>query len=452
MPPADADADVLKRPAPRAGAPRPGYQLIIVALIFAASLLKGLRMPNLWAATHMTFNYSHGFVRRGLVGQVLRLIGGGRIYRYNLLALVAVIIFVVVAAVMWRLIRRTLDTDGGDVGLLGAVAAFAASPGVVFFAHEIGYFDYIGVLAVMLLVLASRGARRRFAIFYAAVPLAVVLALVHESMILLFAPPMLFVMMCHILRLDRAGALSTRARLAMIAHATGATAVAFAASAIVGSVGTRSPALIHRLQAAVQRTANFPLRGDAYEALFRPVRENLLHIMPWYWSFHVNRVYLADGLVATAPGIAFLIYYGVRLIGRLGLRPLGRAALTVALFVAALAPLLMNLLGWDAARWNAICLIDAFLCVAALRLFFASASTSTSSSASPPHAADPAALRVDGPLTRVLAAAAIVAGLCGTNYLNFLFDGYVVQWFPFEHQLDSLIELFRGGFTFIPRG
>ena len=46
---------------------------IVAWLVFAVSLLKGLRMPSSWSATHMTFNYSQGFIRRGLVGEVIRL-------------------------------------------------------------------------------------------------------------------------------------------------------------------------------------------------------------------------------------------------------------------------------------------------------------------------------------------------------------------------------------------
>jgi hypothetical protein len=53
---------------------------IVAWLVFAVSLLKGLRMPSSWSATHMTFNYSHGFIRRGLIGEVLRLVGGARPY------------------------------------------------------------------------------------------------------------------------------------------------------------------------------------------------------------------------------------------------------------------------------------------------------------------------------------------------------------------------------------
>ena len=45
---------------------------------------------------------------------------------------------------------------------------------------------------------------------------------------------------------------------------------------------------------------------------------------------------------------------------------------------------------------------------------------------------------------------AIVLGL-GTSYERFLFDGYVVHWFPFDGQWNAAVELVRGHFSFIPR-
>ena len=109
-------------------------------------------MPNLWSATHMTFNYTQGFIRRGLFGQVLRALGGRNIYHYNKLALIAVVMFVLAVLAMARLTRRMLATDGGDRGLVAATLVFAASPGIVFLAHEIGYLDYVGFIAVPLFI------------------------------------------------------------------------------------------------------------------------------------------------------------------------------------------------------------------------------------------------------------------------------------------------------------
>ncbi len=347
---------------------------------------------------------------------------------------------------MGRLTRRMLATDGGDRGLAAVTLAFAASPGVVFLAHEIGYLDYVGLVIVPLFIVwAARGARR-WAVFYVATALSVVLALIHESMMIMFAPTMWLVMACHIAVQIRTGAPPRRTRALLILHAVAAAAVALVVSSVVGAIGTRSPARVMALRASIAETADFPLRGDGFEALYRPVRDNLLHLMPRHWSFEDNQRYLITGLVVSLPGLAALSVYGVRLIGRLALPRLTRAILTTLLLGATFAPLVLNLLGWDSARWNAICFAAAFNGVAALRLFFCT----------PDARADVVAPsgswsgRVDDPWMLTLAAAAIVFGLT-SNYAGFLFDGYVVQWFPFDGQLRSLLELVRGNFHFMPR-
>jgi hypothetical protein len=413
----------------------PRHAALIVALVFAVALLKGLRMPNLWAATHMTFNYSQGFIRRGLFGQLLVLVAGDGVYQYNRLALLAAILLVGTAVLMARLVRRLLVADGGDLGLQAAVLAFAASPGLVFIVHEIGYLDYVGFIAMLLFIPWAAGSRRRYAIFYLALPISVLLALIHESMVVMFAPALLLAMVAHIIVQTRAEGAATRTVLAMSAHAALATGLAFATSTVVGLVGTREPAVIGRLQASIARQANFPLREDAFGALYRPVRDNLLSLMPWHWSHPAARTYLVTGLVVALPGLAFLIYYGVRLTGRLALGRGARLALATAFVGATLAPLSLNFVGWDSARWNAICFFDGFCGVATLRLFFPGAG---------------AERRLGDSLTLSLGAVAVVCGLC-SNYVDFLFDGYLVQWYPFIGQLDGALELLRGHFRFIPR-
>jgi hypothetical protein len=95
---------------------RPKHFAVVAAIVFAVSLLKGLRMPNLWSATHMTFNYSQGFIRRGPFGEILRTVGGQHPYNYNRLALIAVLMFVAMAVTMVILIKRALATDPEDLG------------------------------------------------------------------------------------------------------------------------------------------------------------------------------------------------------------------------------------------------------------------------------------------------------------------------------------------------
>jgi hypothetical protein len=427
------------RPAP-VHARSPLYILIIVAGVFAVSLLKGLRMPNLWSATHMTFNYTQGFIRRGLFGHVLRALGGRNIYQYNKLALCAVVMFALAVLAMARLVRRMLATDGGDRGLVAATLVFAASPGIVFLAHEIGYLDYVGFIAVPLFIAWSSRTARLWPIFYVAAALSVVLALIHESMIIMFAPAMWLVLVSHAFAQNRARSLSRRTRWMLAAHVAGAALVALATSSVIGTLGTKSPERIHALQASIQRYANFPLRGDGFEALYRPVNDNLLQLMPWFWKNPDNQRYLIDGLLASLPGLIALSVYGVRLIARLPLVLLPRLLLGAMFLGATMAPELLNFVGWDSARWNTISFFAAFCCIAALRLRFP-----------PDTAADPRRYRIEDPWAITLAAAGIVSGLTA-DYPRFLFDGYVVRWFPFDTQWRALLELIHGNFRFLPGG
>lgn len=425
-------------PAPRK-TPMPAVHIrFLIGLVFGLSLLKGLRMPNLWAVTHMTFNYSKGFIRRGFFGQVLWVFGEDRITHYRFLALCAAILFVLAASALAVLIRRMLASDREDRGLQAAVLVLGACPGVVFLAHETGYLDYVGLVAVPTFILWASRSRRRFLIFYVAVALSIVLSLIHESMIVMFFPAMLFTMICHI-AIHGVG-LPRRTWLALTAHAVLAACIALVVTLIAGTLGSRSPELFRALQESIARHADFPVRGDAFDAIQRTWRENLLVIIPEHFSHPTDYTYLITGLVVSLPGLAFLGTYGVRLLRRLDTSRRMRFVLTSAFLTATVAPLFLNFVGWDSARWNAIAFMASFFCLGSVRLYF----TSTVPVVEPPRT------RVDDPWMLTFAAAAIVTGLC-SNYSGFLFDGNVVRWFPFKEGIDTAIDVIKGGFNLAPR-
>jgi hypothetical protein len=425
----------------------PFHLLIIVAGVFAVSLLKGLRMPNLWSATHMTFNYTQGFIRRGLFGQVLRALGGRGVYRYNVLASIAVVMFALAMLATARLTRRMLATDGGERGLVAVTLVFAASPGIVFLAHEIGYLDYVGFIALPLFIVWGARTARLWPIFYVATALSVVLGLIHESMIVMFAPTMWLVLASHVITQSRARSLSRRARWLLAGHAVAAALIAFAASSVIGTLGTKSPERVHALQASIQRYANFPLRDDGFEVLYRPVRDNLLHVMPGFWKDPDNQRYLVNGIAASLPGLVALLAYGLRLVARLPLPRLERLLLGALFLAAMLVPQLLNFVGWDSARWNTISFVAAFGCIATLRLFFVGPAAARALGTP----ADVRRYRIDDAWAITLAAVGILCGLTA-DYNRFLFDGYVVRWFPFDTQWRSLLELLHGHFSFVPGG
>jgi hypothetical protein len=411
---------------------------VLAAFVFAVAVLKGLRLPSTWAATHMTFNYSQGFIRRGLFGQVLRVFGETRCYRYSFLYVCSAILFVAAAVGLGLLIRRMRAGDRGDRGLAAAILVLATSPGIPFLVHEIGYLDYVGLAAMPCFLLWAARSQRRFAIFYVAIPLSVVLALIHESMIAMFAPALIFALVCHVVA--RGAALPRRTQVLLVVHVGLAAGAALLASLLVGTLGNGSDVQLRALQESIARHANFVLRGDAFDAVQRSLRDNLLFVLPKHWKDPVNRNYLITSLGVTLPGLGFLAVYGVRLLGRLDLTRRARALLTSLLLLATVAPLLLNFIGWDSARWNAIAFMACFFCLASIRLFLVPPAASAGRGHGH-HVADR--------LTLTWAAMAMVAGLC-TSYYGFLFDARVVQWFPFVDQIKSAVDMFKRGLDGMP--
>lgn len=419
---AAADGDVpaaprgLSHPVGGSGRSLTPYFAAIALLIYAVAFLKAIRLPNLWATTQLTFNYSEGFVRRGLVGQLIRMTFGEGYFHYWPLAIGGIVTFVLVIVTMLVFFRRTLVIRAADKEYWVAFIVLGASPGMVFLIHEIGYLDHIGLLALLVVVLLAERSRRRWLLFPAVSLVGALLAFVHEVLVVMFVPALFFALICLVVTQLRSRTVPRAVWLKGTAVACGAALIPFVASAVVGQVGTKSPAVVRAMQARIARHADFALRNDAFEVLAKPLRENLLKQMPYHWSIAENRAYLYGGFQAIAPALAFLLFYGIRVMARVSAPRPARIALMAAFVGATVAPLFLNFIGWDNSRWNAISVIDAFCCLGIARLFFG---------------IEVAADGEASPLILTLGAGAIVLGLC-TSFNNFLFDGYAVRWFPFS--------------------
>ena len=180
---------------------------------------------------------------------------------------------------------------------------FAASPGMVFLAHEIGYLDYVGLIAVPLFITWAARTRIRGG-FLRRVVISVVLALIHESMVIMFAPTMLLAMVCHIVRKPRASARAgarsggwprTRSQAAVVALGGD--------SSLVGTLGTKTAGADSRAAGFHRARGQFPA---AQRWLRRVVpagaRQPVTRLMPWFWTFPINRRYLTRGWWWRSPG------------------------------------------------------------------------------------------------------------------------------------------------------
>ena len=217
--------------------------------------------------------------------------------------------------------------------------------------------------------------------------------------------------------------------VAWVLHGLTVIIIPFTISGIVSTLGAPDADRIRSLQQWVTDRADFSVRFDAFEALARSSIENLTSLMPWYWANPFNRVAAYQATAAFLPGFLFLLVYGWRALQRACSHRWALALLRLGFLAAALAPLALNLVGWDHSRWNAVALVNTMTAVLALTAFF-------------PHAPPE-----PKPLVYWLGAATTCLGLASTNVL---FNQVPMHFFPFQGQWDALRHLIYEGANFRP--
>ncbi len=407
---------------------RQGYAWLL-GVVIGITLLKGFRLPNLYSATHFVFNYSSGFVRRGLVGEVMQRVFGDAAFTYGAFLVFAVVLFVLAAAALSWGVRRALTATPEDLAYRCALLVFVSSPALVFFVHMVGYLDYIGLIAVLGIVLWAPRTRSRYALFYLVAACACVFAFIHEILAVMFMPVLSFVMLCHMLR--HWSELSRLQRASMFAHASMVVALAFGLSGAVSTLGTRDMATVSQLQASLLTKVDFGLRPDAFSALARSSVDSYTTLMPWYWGKNRHSLLAPKAWLAVLPSVLFLVRYASNEILRLPIQTWARWLLWAAMFATIAAPQTLNLVGWDWNRWNAISVIGCFTCITATKVFF-------------PGTLPP--LRSPGPLL-IGGLIAVVLSLAADTPL---FDEFQVQFFPFDEQVKFIMNLLDPAFKYRP--
>jgi len=397
--------------------------------LFALSFLKGFRLPSLWCATHFTFNYSQGFVRRGLVGELARRIGGDDVYKYDVFTAFSFFVMSALIVLFALAARRALRARSRDWILRVSLLVLAASPGMVFLVHAVGYFDLIGLSALLAFLLWAGRTRRDLAIFYVLLPLGLALALVHEGLIVMFGPSAMFIALCHFLRSwDRRPMAKLRVGLACAHLVVSASLVA---ALLIALSGTISEDRVHRLYVFAVHHADFAVRADAFEVFNTSARYNILTKIPAFWRIPSERAIALSGQIGFLPGFLFLVFCGARQIWSARRPWPARAALLLVFMAAALSPELMNFIGWDWPRWNSMALMTCAICTVAYRSYF-------------PAAAQPR------PSLAVLTTGLLLAAV-GLTSTTRLFDDYQVQFFPFDRQFELIERVLERASPFGPR-
>lgn len=385
----------------------------LMAAMLAYSLLRGIRFPNLWSATHALFNYDFGFAKRALIGSLLQASGWNAVYEYQLFFVASFAVLAVNMTLLLVLASRLGSRSHRAEQMIAL--AFLSSFAIVFAAHIVGYFDHIALLLTLVaMLIGSFWLRFMFiAVFFS---LAI---LMHETGAAIFGPVlMLALALDPSLRAKRSGK-----------WATVALAAWFLLEVLFVSSASLDPESVASMRAQLQQRADFPLRVDAFEVLTRTLMDNISITMQSWRDVKFVRAVGWSMLVA-APNIAILLWASFARLARSGYSR--RAALVIC--AVALSPLALNGVGWDGVRWGAFAITTSFL------LFVTTA-----------------AIRRLGPeptsRTRWLLPVCVALIVLNLTTSVALMDGFEVQSFPFSSHVVYLRDVFAGreSFPSLPR-
>ncbi|MEO3431421.1 hypothetical protein AAFN88_21365 [Pelagibius sp. CAU 1746] len=375
-------------------------------LALVLGLLAGLRLPSIWSATHALFDYHEGFIKRGLFGEFLSLVFGHQL-SYWTFALVSYLIFILWLSLLLRRLRTLGETDPW-IWIAGAV--FFLSPGFVFLVHEIGYFDHLGLLCLLVCFLLPADLRGCLA----RIVLCTAMVLTHEAFFLMFFPVLLFQFYLRAtLRQE------PRALLLTVVLALAVAAVTYLVGQAALPPGGEA-AMAAYLQ---ERAADFRIRSDAVGILFRDGGDNLRNQFRIWIRVQDRALYAAVGVLVLLPLPVLFLRLATGMLRR---APGRRRLMAFGAAAAAAAPLSLNVVASDMWRFFALAQITAFL------VFLAVRAETGAPVVQPGRAARTGYL---------LATVAVLGALSGLP----LFDGHVPARPPFVETIGEISRALRAG-------
>ncbi len=325
--------------------PSRGFRWPVAAGVLAVvALLRGLKFPAGWPATQALIDYHAGFVKRGLYGETL----GHWLHleRYSHFVLVSCVWLLIGFSALLAVSTKVHRVSNGIVA-----AVFFGSFAATYLASLIGYTDLL-LITLTCALLMIRNARTRALV---GLPLCLLGVVLHEAFLMIFLPVILLSFLVDLAR----GAVQQPFAIGAIVILASTCAALFAALALhrpmTGEqVATETTYLAQRV--------NFPLELDVFRMLSRSMPENRKTMTQNMYLRQQYRRSFRTNLAMEAPAYLLLLLTAIYTVARQpGLQQ--RGWLIAATVGAAVAPLSLHLVAWDAGRFFALSVVSCFLVV-----------------------------------------------------------------------------------------
>jgi len=315
-------------------APFPKKWAMTAAFIcMTLGLVSCLRPPNLWSITHYLFDYRLGFIKRGLLGELLGLFFGP-VFSYWTLAGISFVIFALWLGLFMEFTRRGARCEP-RVWLL--VALFFISPGFAFLVHSIGYFDHLGLVVLMVCLLLPI---RAWA-FALRLALCVSMLFVHEGFFFLGFPIAFFDVLLRWPARKRGYGVFLVFWLAVMMILT------------VWLAGLHLPAKQQAIFNAylMEKVEDFKIHPNSPRVIFRDGEKNV-EATDVYRETTRYRVSFVLGLLFLLPMSVLGAGCSLRLLRRAEPPGLRRKLLMAAMLYASFSPMGMHVWAWDLWRFD----------------------------------------------------------------------------------------------------
>jgi len=311
------------------------WLFIATITFFCISFWSGYDGLHDWPATQMLINYDVGFAKRGLVGYILNLCFDR--YDWNV-SVVAHIISALSILLLFMFIKSYFK-QCRNMALISFVV-FASST-VMFFASTIGYFDHIGLLCVLIILL-----NRNFMIkLVLTLILFVALVFVHEGMIVIFAPVAFMSLLVYDMSYKRmlAIVLIAIAVLGLTLWVSGVTVLEHDKYLMIANI--------------IQKT-DYRINYYVFDVITRDMSDNRVkHII--MWQEYKNN--LLPQLAGILPLIFYMMWLSTSLLKQN--KMIWKIPFSI---VSSLSPQLLHFVAWDMGRWNSLTVFTSFLTLCAI--------------------------------------------------------------------------------------
>ena len=300
---------------------------LLLFIGYGLAFTNGFRMPSLWSINYFLPSIFEGFYRRSLLGTLLFPLGEWRFQYYSIASIQISVFLLLNAAILYKVWHA-------NAAMRWLYLLFLVSPAGGYFFHEIGYVDQVLYL-VLLWALNTHS--------ILLVRILLILSLfVHEMALFTTVPLYLAI---SVIRGQQRRDLIVTASLCL-----------FSFSCIYAFLQTSSEAAISQFLALAKQWANYPLRTDYFDYVYRKSFAGALYQIPYIAREIFNFIILMP--------LCLLVAWIFALSAKTSAEK--RYFFGVG-FIASFSPLLLGAFGFDYSRWIFLCIASSCIALYAVR-------------------------------------------------------------------------------------